>query len=101
MAGIALIGATVGALLLLATPTKVFDRLIPLLILAATLLNHGAAGALGAWLTSLASPELMRWVLGVSFIAMAGWMLIPDKFDEEGAAQLAGRDRCRPACRRE
>ncbi len=54
-------------------------------ILAATLLNHGLAGALGAWITTLVSPEILRWVLGLSFIAMAGWILIPDKLDEDDA----------------
>lgn len=54
-------------------------------ILVATLANHGLAGALGSWLTSLAGPETMRWVLGLSFIGMAVWTLIPDKFDEEDA----------------
>jgi Ca2+/H+ antiporter, TMEM165/GDT1 family len=59
-------------------------------ILLATVLNHGLAGALGAWLTGLAGPQVMRWVLGVSFLAMAVWTLIPDKF-EEGDAKLAQR----------
>jgi putative Ca2+/H+ antiporter (TMEM165/GDT1 family) len=57
-------------------------------ILVATLANHALAGALGAWITSLAGPELMRWVLGVSFIAMAIWILIPDKIDGD-AGQMA------------
>jgi putative Ca2+/H+ antiporter (TMEM165/GDT1 family) len=52
-------------------------------ILAATLINHGLAGALGAWITSVISPEIMRWALGLSFIAMAIWTLIPDKIEEE------------------
>lgn len=51
-------------------------------ILTATLLNHAAAGAVGAWLMAVVGPTVMRWVLGVSFLAMAGWMLIPDKLDE-------------------
>ena len=51
-------------------------------ILAATVLNHAGAGALGAWITQWLGPDVMRWVLGVSFIAMAGWTLIPDKLDE-------------------
>ena len=55
-------------------------------ILVATLLNHAAAGLLGAWLTSLAGPATMRWVLAVSFIAMAGWMLMPDRLDDDGSA---------------
>ena len=49
-------------------------------ILVATIANHAGAGALGAWITSLVSPELMRWVLGLSFIAMAGWTLISYNF---------------------
>lgn len=54
-------------------------------ILLATLVNHGLAGALGAWITTLLSPETLRWILGVSFVAMAIWILIPDKFEEEDA----------------
>lgn len=57
-------------------------------ILVATLANHGFAGALGAWITTLMSPEVLRWILGLSFIGMAVWILIPDKF-EEGDAKLA------------
>ena len=56
-------------------------------ILVATLVNHGLAGALGAWLTQAAGPDIMRWVLGLSFIAMAVWMLIPDKLDDEGETE--------------
>ena len=52
-------------------------------ILVATLLNHGLAGALGAWLMQLIGADMMRWVLGVSFIAMAVWVMIPDKLDDE------------------
>lgn len=54
-------------------------------ILVATVANHGLAGALGSWLTSLMAPQTLRWVLGVSFIAMAVWTLIPDKLDEDEA----------------
>ena len=54
-------------------------------IFVATVFNHAAAGALGSWLTSLISPTALRWGLGLSFIAMAGWMLIPDKLDEDDA----------------
>jgi len=64
-----------------------FRKPLPIIlgILVATLANHGCAGALGSWITSLAGPVTMRWVLGVSFIAMALWTLIPDKFDEDDA----------------
>jgi putative Ca2+/H+ antiporter (TMEM165/GDT1 family) len=53
-------------------------------ILVSTLANHALAGAAGAWVTSLLGPQVLRWVLGASFLAMAGWMLIPDKLDEDG-----------------
>lgn len=54
-------------------------------ILVATIANHALAGALGTWITSLMGPDILRWVLGVSFIGMAVWTLIPDKFDEDEA----------------
>ena len=54
-------------------------------ILVATLLNHGVAGALGAWITTLLDPQMLRWGLGVSFLAMAAWILVPDRFDESEA----------------
>ena len=56
-------------------------------ILVATLANHALAGALGSWVTTLLGPDVLRWVLGLSFIAMAVWMLIPDKLDEENGDQ--------------
>lgn len=55
-------------------------------ILVATIANHAGAGALGAWITATVGPHIMRWVLGVGFIAMALWTLIPDKIDEDDAA---------------
>jgi len=54
-------------------------------ILAATLANHARAAALGSWVTGALGPEVLRWVLGGSFIAMAIWMLIPDKLDADDA----------------
>jgi putative Ca2+/H+ antiporter (TMEM165/GDT1 family) len=56
-------------------------------ILVATLANHGAAGAVGAWVTQWLGPMALKWVLIVSFLAMAVWMLIPDKIDDEDAPQ--------------
>jgi putative Ca2+/H+ antiporter (TMEM165/GDT1 family) len=52
-------------------------------ILVATIANHSFAGALGSWITSLVSAETLRWILGVTFIGMAAWTLIPDKLDED------------------
>ncbi len=64
-----------------------FRKPVPIIlgILVATIANHAFAGALGAWITSVVSPEVMRWVLGLSFLGMAAWTLIPDKFDEDDA----------------
>lgn len=64
-----------------------FRKPIPIIvgILVATIANHAFAGALGSWITSLVAPETMRWVLGLSFVGMAIWTLIPDKFDEDEA----------------
>jgi putative Ca2+/H+ antiporter (TMEM165/GDT1 family) len=52
-------------------------------IFVATIANHALAGALGAWVTTVLGPDVLRWVLGASFIAMAVWMLIPDKMDDD------------------
>ncbi len=56
-------------------------------ILVATLVNHALAGALGAWVTTVLGPVWLRWILGLSFLAMAVWMLIPDKMDEGDTGQ--------------
>jgi putative Ca2+/H+ antiporter (TMEM165/GDT1 family) len=62
-----------------------FKKPVPIIagILCATVINHGLAGALGAWITSTVSPDILRWILGVSFLGMAIWTLIPDKIEEE------------------
>jgi len=62
-----------------------FKKPVPIIlgILAATIVNHGLAGALGAWITSAISPEILRWVLGLSFIGMAVWTMVPDKIEDE------------------
>ena len=69
-----------------------FKKPVPIIlgILAATIVNHGLAGALGAWITSTISPEILRWVLGASFIGMAIWTMIPDEIEEE-ETQIAKR----------
>jgi putative Ca2+/H+ antiporter (TMEM165/GDT1 family) len=56
-------------------------------ILIATIVNHGFAGALGGWITHVLGASLLRWILGLGFIAMAAWMLIPDKFDDAEEAK--------------
>jgi putative Ca2+/H+ antiporter (TMEM165/GDT1 family) len=69
-----------------------FRRPLPIVagIVVATLVNHGLAGALGAWITASTSPEVLRWVLGLSFLGMAVWTLIPDSI-EAGELAVASR----------
>ena len=54
-------------------------------IFVATLFNHSLAGALGAWITTALGPQVLRWVLGVSFLAMAAWTLVPDEIEKDEA----------------
>lgn len=70
-----------------------FRRPWPILlgVLVATLANHALAAALGAWITTVLGPHALRWILGLSFIAMAVWTLVPDRLDEPGVAAPARR----------
>lgn len=52
-------------------------------ILVATVANHALAGGVGLWVARWLTDDILRWVLGVSFLAMAVWMLIPDKLDDD------------------
>ena len=69
-----------------------FKKPVPIIlgILAATVVNHGLAGAVGAWITHSISPEILRWVLGASFLGMAVWTMIPDEIEDE-ETQVAKR----------
>ena len=62
-----------------------FKKPVPIIlgIFAATIVNHGFAGALGAWITTVLSKTTVSWILGISFIAMAIWTLIPDEIEDE------------------
>lgn len=64
-----------------------FKKPLPIIagILVATLLNHGLAGALGAWISATLRPEVLRWPLGLSFVGMAIWTMIPDEIEEDEA----------------
>lgn len=55
-------------------------------ILVATLLNHALAGAAGSWIATQVDPVWMRWVVGGSFLAMAIWTLVPDRYEGEPTA---------------
>lgn len=59
-------------------------------IFVATIVNHLLAGALGALITNWLGPDVMRWVLGISFLAMAAWIMVPDKIDDDDA-EVAGK----------
>jgi Ca2+/H+ antiporter, TMEM165/GDT1 family len=60
-------------------------------IFVATLVNHLMAAALGAWLTKWIDPHWLRWGLGASFIAVAAWMLVPDRVDGEAQGRETQR----------
>lgn len=65
-----------------------FRKPIPIIlgILTATLVNHAGAGAVGDLLNAVISPTIMRWAVALSFLAMAAWVLVPDKLDGADAA---------------
>jgi putative Ca2+/H+ antiporter (TMEM165/GDT1 family) len=64
-----------------------FRKPVPIIlgIFVATAVNHAGAGALGAWIMTTVGADVMRWVLGLGFIAMALWTLVPDKLDDDDA----------------
>ena len=68
-----------------------FRRPLPIIlgIFVATLANHALAGAAGAWIASLVGPSAMRWILGLSFVAMAIWTMVPDEYHEEEQASAS------------
>jgi putative Ca2+/H+ antiporter (TMEM165/GDT1 family) len=55
-------------------------------ILAATLVNHALAGAFGSLVAAWLSPQTLRWLVALGFLAIAAWTLKPDKADESDAA---------------
>ncbi len=67
-----------------------FKRPVPIIlgILVATLVNHALAGLVGSWLANALGPSTMRWIVGIGFIAMAGWVLVPDKADDAAISDV-------------
>jgi putative Ca2+/H+ antiporter (TMEM165/GDT1 family) len=65
-----------------------FRRPLPIVfgIFAATIANHAFAAAVGALVSRLLGPDVMRWVLGLAFIGMAAWIMVPDDIDADEAA---------------
>lgn len=70
-----------------------FRKPIPIVlgIMVATLANHALAGAVGQWVADAIGPVWLRWIIGVSFLAMAVWMLIPDQIDDDEAGATGRR----------
>lgn len=66
-----------------------FRKPVPIIlgILVATVANHALAAWVGALVASWVGPDIMRWVLGLSFLAMAAWILVPDKADDDDAVK--------------
>jgi putative Ca2+/H+ antiporter (TMEM165/GDT1 family) len=69
--------------------TTQLRRPLPIIlgILVATLANHALAALLGQWAGSLLSPRVLRWTLGVSFLLLAAWVLVPDTADSGAPAR--------------
>jgi Ca2+/H+ antiporter, TMEM165/GDT1 family len=69
-----------------------FQRPWPIIfgILAATLANHAGAGIVGVLLGNFLTGGVLRWAVGLSFLAMAVWALIPDKYEEDQRAITRG-----------
>ncbi|WP_245156865.1 TMEM165/GDT1 family protein [Lysobacter arenosi] len=55
-------------------------------ILVATLLNHALAAWFGTLVAQWLNPQVLRWVVAISFLAVAVWTLKPDKLDDEDGA---------------
>ena len=60
-------------------------------IFIATIANHACAAFLGQWLTTLMSPEVLKWVLGLSFLGIGLWLLVPDHIDDATGSKVADR----------
>ena len=60
-------------------------------IFIATIANHACAALLGHWLTTLVSPDVMRWILGLSFLGIGLWLLVPDHIDDAAGSKVADK----------
>lgn len=58
-------------------------------ILLATLVNHACAAYVGHWVAGFMGPDTLRWILGIGFLAIGLWLLVPDKLDEDESAKQA------------
>jgi len=60
-------------------------------IFIATIANHACAALLGHWLTTFLSPDLLKWILGLSFLGIGLWLLVPDHIDDAAGSKVADR----------
>ena len=60
-------------------------------IFIATIANHACAALLGHWLMTLVAPDVMRWILGASFLGIGLWLLVPDHIDDAAGSQVTDR----------
>ena len=60
-------------------------------IFIATIANHACAALLGHWLMTLVSPDVMRWILGLSFLGIGLWLLVPDHIDDAADSKVVDR----------
>ena len=60
-------------------------------IAVATLFNHTLAAALGGWIRTVVPPDVLKWLVALSFFAVAAWTLVPDKLDDDAAPAAAQR----------
>lgn len=69
-----------------------FRKPLPILagILIATILNHSLAATVGVWVSQALAPQTLKWILAAVFVAFAGWVLIPDKEDEDELSNKYG-----------
>jgi len=58
-------------------------------IFIATIANHACAAFLGQWLTNFMNPEILKWVLSLSFIGIGLWLLVPDHIDDTASSKVA------------
>jgi putative Ca2+/H+ antiporter (TMEM165/GDT1 family) len=68
---------------------EIGDKTQLLAFILAARFKKPLAGALGAWITSTVRPDVLRWILGASFIAMAVWTMIPDSIEAEESQAVA------------
>jgi len=60
-------------------------------IFIATIANHACAALLGHWLTTFMSPDLLKWILGLSFLGIGLWLLVPDHIDDTGGSKVVDK----------